>query len=49
MVVVLSRAAATLAWDCTAHVARARPGLNNYQVKKPEKIPNEACFWRLNG
>ena len=39
MVVVHLRVAATLAWDCTAHVARAMPGLNNYQVKKPEKFP----------
>ena len=49
MVVVQLRVAATLAWDCSAHVARAKPGLNNDQVKKPEKFPMKLVFWRPNG
>ena len=44
MVVVDSRAAAKLAWDCTAHVARAMPGLNNYQVENQRNFPNEVSF-----
>ena len=49
MVVLLSRAAAKLAWDCTAHVARPGQGWITTKSEKTRENSKWSLFWRLNG